>query len=101
MTPWQILSHTFSTISEDAAAEVELSRLITRRCTKLFCRLCLDALFRQSKGRFGAHVLLCDLKLKTLQRQGRLSILLSTSYQPLRPLYPPSCELRTNPALVS
>jgi hypothetical protein len=61
MTPWQILSHTFSTISEDAAAEVELSRLIMRKCTKLVCRLCLDALCRQSKGPFGAHVLLCDL----------------------------------------
>ena len=50
MTLWQILSHTFSTISEDAAAEVELSRLILRRCTKLVCRLCLDALYQQSKG---------------------------------------------------
>ena len=57
---WQILSHTFSTISEDAAAEVELSHLVMRRCTKLVCRLCLDALCRQSKGPFGAHVLLCD-----------------------------------------
>ncbi len=55
MTSWQILSHTFSTISEDAAAEVELPCFIMRRCTKLVCRLCLDARFQQSKGPFGAY----------------------------------------------
>ena len=31
------------------------------QCTQLGCRLCLDALCRQSKGSFGAHVLLREL----------------------------------------
>lgn len=57
----QILSHTFSTISEDAAAEVELSCFICCRCTQLVCRLCLDALCQQLRGPFSAHALLRDL----------------------------------------
>jgi hypothetical protein len=61
MAPWQILSHTFSTISEDAAAEVELSCLVSCHCVKSVCRLCLDELFRQLRGWSSAHILLRDL----------------------------------------
>lgn len=62
MSRGQILSHTFSTISEDAAAEVELSCFICCLCTQLVCRLCLDALCQQLRGPLSAHALLRDLK---------------------------------------
>jgi hypothetical protein len=61
MAPWQILSHTFSTISEDAAAEVELSCLVSCHCTKSVCRLCLDELCRRLRGWSSVHILLCNM----------------------------------------
>jgi hypothetical protein len=61
MAPWQILSHTFSTISEDAAAEVELSCLIPCHYAKSNCRLCLDEPCRQLRGSSSVHILLRDV----------------------------------------
>lgn len=61
MVPWQILSHTFSTISEDAAAEVEHSCLILCHYAKSNCRLCLDEPCRQLRGSSSARTLLRDM----------------------------------------